>query len=678
MSYDSSLSNFVEKTAYLRLFDALVGHNLLLEANPPLFTILAATPERLRDVGMTKEAVIGKPLFEVHPGSPIDPTDNGANNLRSSLNHVLRYRETHHLPVQRYDLPDEQGVFTEKYWRASNRPVFNGNGEVAYIIHTAEEITAQIKSAQQEIQMEGVEKIFSLFMHAPVVVGLVNGKDHVLELANEAAFKLSGKQPQEIIGKPIIESLPELGGQGIIELFDQVRISGKAFTAQEVPLALLVKGRKELHYFNLVYQPYYEKNRKHASGVFTISYDITEHVLARKKLEEKEAALEAALEQVRLSKEAAELGTFDMNLENGDLHWDDRCRILFGISHHNPVSYEKDFVQGLHPADRERILKVIEQLFVKSISNGNYDVEYRTVGAEDGVVRWVRAKGKVYFNAAEKPVRFIGSVLDITPQVDARRRIENLVDERTAELAQANETLQNINKELQRSNANLEEFAYAASHDLKEPVRKIHFFTNQLKSQLGAHLKGAEVHSFNRIEKATERMRNLIDDLLLYSHVSQRPLAKESVNLNQKIQNVIEDLELDIAEKNATVHVDKLPNVNGYRRQLQQLFQNLVSNALKYSRPGVLPSIHISAEKIVDNGKIYDGIMVQDNGIGFEPEYADKIFQMFTRLHGKNEYSGTGVGLSIVKKVVENHNGLIRVKSTPGEGSTFSVLLPLE
>ncbi|MDQ3278418.1 MAG: PAS domain-containing protein [Bacteroidota bacterium] len=934
MTYDSSLSSLYEKAAYIKLFDALAGHNLLLEANPPLFTILAASPQRLQDVGMTKEAVVGKPLFEAHPGNSDDPTDNGVSNLRSSLDHVLRYKEVHQLPIQRYDLPDEQGRFSEKYWRASNRPVLNDKGDVIYIIHTADEITAEIKAAQREIQMAGVEKIFSLFMHAPMVVGLVNGDDYVLEMANEAAFKLWGKQPQEIIGKPILQGLPELMDQGIIERFDQVRTSGKPYTAHEVPVTSLVNGRREQHYFNLVYQPYYSRSDAKVTGVFTISHDVTEQVLAkrrteeseakyqtlfnsmdqgfciiemifdannkpvdyrflevnpmfekqtglidatgktakqlvpdleqhwidlyakvaltgeavrftegseamrrwfdvfafdignshqykvavlftdisehkkaeaalkqsesnlrnmilqspiamailrgpsfvveiandrmfelwgrgpgellnksifeglpevrnqgyeelltgvyntgnrftalgtsvtvprkeaigtiyinllyeafreadgsisgvmavatdvteqvlaRKKLEENEAALEAALEQVRLSKEAAELGTFDMDLKNGAMHWDKRCRFLFGISHDRSVSFDDDFIKRLHPDDQDRVAEVVRRAFAKSLSNGDYDVEYRTIGAEDGIVRWVRAKGKVYFTPDEKPLRFIGSVLDITPQVNALQRVESLVAQRTKELAAANDNLSTLNKELQRSNANLEEFAHAASHDLKEPIRKIHFFTHQLREKLSAHLKESEVRSFSRIENATQRMGNLIDDLLLYSHVSHRPLETERVDLGETVQRVLEDLELDIEEKKAVVKMGKLPFVNGYKRQLQQLFQNLISNAIKYSKVDVPPTIDIRAEEVEKTATRYYRISVKDNGIGFDPVYADKIFQMFARLHGRAEYSGTGVGLSIVKKVVENHNGLIAVESEVNEGSVFKIYLP--
>ena len=172
-------------------------------------------------------------------------------------------------------------------------------------------------------------------------------------------------------------------------------------------------------------------------------------------------------------------------------------------------------------------------------------------------------------------------------------------------------------------------------------------------------------------------MKKLIDDLLLYSHVSQRPLEMEAINLNEKLKKVLEDLELDIEQNNAKVRVEKLPVILGYRRQIQQLFHNLISNALKYRKQNVAPEINITASETNDNGDSYHHITVTDNGIGFDPQESEKIFQMFTRLHGKHEYSGSGVGLSIVKKVVENHQGFIRVQYAPGAGSTFSIYLPI-
>ena len=265
---------------------------------------------------------------------------------------------------------------------------------------------------------------------------------------------------------------------------------------------------------------------------------------------------------------------------------------------------------------------------------------------------------------------------DVTDRVLARRKIEEVVAQRTGQLAEANQALSEVNDKLTRSNASLEEFAHAASHDLKEPIRKITFLAQLLKTQLKDRLQEQEILIFDRIENACSRMRQLIDDLLVYSRVSQRPPETETIDLNEIVKLVLEDLELEIEEKKAVVLVSALPQLTGYKRQISQLFQNLLSNALKYSKADVLPRIEIAARKEVENGKEYHVVGIADNGIGFEQKYAENIFQMFTRLHGKSAYSGTGVGLSIVKKVVENHEGFIRVQSRPGEGSLFRVFLP--
>jgi light-regulated signal transduction histidine kinase (bacteriophytochrome) len=280
----------------------------------------------------------------------------------------------------------------------------------------------------------------------------------------------------------------------------------------------------------------------------------------------------------------------------------------------------------------------------------------------------------------------IAVATDVTEQVKARQKIEEMVAERTQELAAANEALLHSNQELQRSNQNLEEFAYAASHDLKEPMRKIQLFSDRLKNNLEQKLSAEERNFFDRILHATQRMNTLIDDLLMYSHVSRGAVLEEKVDLNQKVKAVLEDLELEVAEKKAEVTVDSLPVIKGHRRQLQQLFQNLIGNAIKYTRPEVPPRVHISSRLVKGaeephipaekKNEPFYLIEVRDNGIGFDPEDAERIFNVFTRLHGNAEYKGTGVGLSIVRKVVENHGGLIWAESKQGEGSTFKVLLP--
>jgi signal transduction histidine kinase len=205
---------------------------------------------------------------------------------------------------------------------------------------------------------------------------------------------------------------------------------------------------------------------------------------------------------------------------------------------------------------------------------------------------------------------------------------------------------------------------------------------------LGEVIPQPQIDLFDRVEKAAERMRVLVEDLLEYSHLNVTPREKESINLNEKLQNVIDDLELLIREKKAVIDVGELPTTNGYRRQLQQLFQNLITNALKYSKPGVEPHIRINSRMVKgrDSGfhlpvsaedEEFHLIELKDNGIGFEAEHAERIFDVFTRLHGNSEYPGTGIGLSIVKKVAENHGGYVMAKGERNAGASFFILLPV-
>lgn len=245
--------------------------------------------------------------------------------------------------------------------------------------------------------------------------------------------------------------------------------------------------------------------------------------------------------------------------------------------------------------------------------------------------------------------------------------------------------LERLVDELRRSNTKLEEFAHAASHDLKEPMRKVRVFSDRLKASLGDRLNEAETHMFERMQNASERMALLVDDLLSYSHLTMADVEIEEVDLNRKLRLVLSDLEVTVEEKGAKITAGQLPVVKGYRRQLQQLFQNLLSNAIKYSKPGVAPEIHIRSTVVKGDAKLptlsgnkdYYLIEVIDNGIGFEQAYADRIFQLFHRLHGRSEYSGTGIGLAIARKVVENHQGHIWAESEPGKGATFKFLLPV-
>ncbi|HYH16666.1 MAG TPA: ATP-binding protein, partial [Flavisolibacter sp.] len=243
-------------------------------------------------------------------------------------------------------------------------------------------------------------------------------------------------------------------------------------------------------------------------------------------------------------------------------------------------------------------------------------------------------------------------------------------------------------EELRRSNQSLEEFAYAASHDLQEPLRKIHIFSERLQSDLSIQLNEHQRQMFDRMEAAVLRMRTLIEDLLAYSQIATQPGIFQPVDLNEVVHGVIQDLEATIIDTGATITIEDFCPVQGDRRQLRQLFHNLIGNALKYRKPDVAPNVTVTCCVVAVTDALHPSLLqhregnyclieFKDNGIGFEQQYAEKIFQVFQRLHGRSEYQGTGVGLAIVKKVVSNHNGYITAEGEPDQGATFRVLLPV-
>jgi signal transduction histidine kinase len=259
---------------------------------------------------------------------------------------------------------------------------------------------------------------------------------------------------------------------------------------------------------------------------------------------------------------------------------------------------------------------------------------------------------------------------------DIKDNLEQKVEKRTVELREAN-------KNLEASNAELQQYAFIASHDLQEPLRKIITFTRIIEERFLEKTPEAMTY-MNKIITSSERMRTLINDLLNYSRISVDPKFT-FINLTKIVNQALIDLEVSISEKNAKIEIDDLPVIEVVPEQITQVFQNIISNALKFSKTDVAPFIKISAElvqkksvksKPTTNGE-YCRVTISDNGIGFDEMYLDRIFGMFQRLHGKSEYNGTGIGLSITKKIIENHNGLITAKSKEGEGSTFIIILPI-
>jgi signal transduction histidine kinase len=261
----------------------------------------------------------------------------------------------------------------------------------------------------------------------------------------------------------------------------------------------------------------------------------------------------------------------------------------------------------------------------------------------------------------------------------AHEQLEQRVLERTAELNSAN-------TELERSNRELQDFAYVASHDLQEPLRKIQAFGDRLRSLQGPKFDERGLDYLNRMQSAAGRMHTLINDLLTFSRVTTKAQPFVQTDLREVCEAVIDDLETLIQSTGGRVEIGQLPVIDADPLQMRQLFQNLIANALKFHRDRFDPVVIIKSEPSTDRAHNGDGtpdrqmarITVEDNGIGFDEKYLDRIFTPFQRLHGRGQYEGTGIGLAVCRKIVERHGGSLTATSVPGKGSTFIATVPVE
>ena len=340
---------------------------------------------------------------------------------------------------------------------------------------------------------------------------------------------------------------------------------------------------------------------------------------------------------------------------------------------------DQSWLPILHPDDVQHCMDT----WYGSVRTGEgYEIEYRFKDRKNpGQYRWFLGRACPIKDDDGRVVRWFGTCTDIDDQKRQTEVLERRVAERTAELDQ-------LNRALQASNEALQQFAYVASHDLQEPLRKIRGFGDLFISQHAAQISSDGIDMIQRMQSAAGRMSTLIRDLLDYSRLSVQPEAFSRIELTDVLSEVTHDLDIGIEQAGAELHIDPMPSVRGNATQLRQLFQNLLTNALKFRRPGVLPEIRVSCRRVVSVeipvGLELSGvtspfweISVADNGIGFDEQYVDRIFQVFQRLHGRTKYDGSGVGLAICRRVVERHGGGITARSKPGEGTTFLVYLPV-
>lgn len=560
----------------------------------------------------------------------------------------------------------------------SGNAYFDEKGNVTRFGGIAQDITGPtlaLLNSQRALQ-QSEYRFRTVIESAPAGIAVFIGRDLIIDMPNQVFVEILGKGP-DIAGKPLSVVLPELQNQPFLQILDNVFTTGEIFRAYDAPADIVHNGKLTTRYFNITFSPLFDNEGK-VYAILDISIDVTEAALNRKKLEEAQKVLEDAVE-------LAKLATWVINPEDGRVEYSGRMKSWLGISEEGR-SVDRG-IDSLPANQREEVKKALLWA-MNPKSGGVFDLEYGIINQQNGRERVIHSQGRAFFNESGKPVKLIGVSQDVTQQRNIRLALEHQVQLRTEELDAANEELHAINEELhatndelarlndqlELSNENLQQFAHVASHDLKEPVRKIKTFLGLIEADPATTLSTKTKSLLERVYVASDRIFAMINGVLAYSTVDASGHAIAKVDLQKIITQVTQDLEVLVEQKKVTIDYGNLPEIEGAEVLLYQLFLNLVSNSIKFSKPDVPPVIKISSEPIDDK---FTKITVEDNGLGFAPHQADRIFNMFSRLHSKDKYEGTGLGLALCKKIVQRHGGSIEASGVLGKGAVFIIRLPL-
>jgi PAS domain S-box-containing protein len=685
------------------LFEKSPGSYVVLAPDAD-FTILAVSDAYLQVSMTTREGILGRPLFEVFPDNPADPNATSTRTVRASLERAMATRAPDAMPVQKYDIrrPESQGGgFDERYWLSLNTPVLSPEGEVRYLIHRTEDVTdfvrlslrggdvgepmaaspgesmeadalrrgqAFLQAANQELreavrardeslalaaraQAEAERQRASLhavFMQAPTAITILHGPRSVIALANPPVCRIWGRRPEQVLGKPLFEALPELAGQGVEELLARVLTTGEPYVGKElpVPLARLEGGALEDVYFNFVYEPMRD-SLGHVEGIIVVASDVTELVRARQRTEALAAEeVRAAEERLRLAMAAMELGTWDVNLTAGTMVWDERMRALFGLPAEGPLDYSA-ILSRVHPEDRERVHLLTRVAMVPG-GTGGLTVEYRVTPSEGGAPRWLSSQGQVHFDGSGRPTRFLGTAMDIS----ARKALEAETQAR----ADFEQQLIGI-----------------VSHDLRNPLSAILLGTHALLGQEG--LGERQRKSVVRIQSSAQRAVRLVKDLLDFTQArlgGGLRLERQPLELTRIVVQMV--LEVEAAHPERTIEVRPEGDTQGEwdGDRIAQVVTNLVTNALKYSPAD--SRVRVEARGV--DGWVF--LAVHNTGTPIPADKLPLLFQPMRRATNEVDKAGrsVGLGLYIVDHIARAHGGSVEVASTELAGTTFTVRLP--
>lgn len=384
---------------FTAVFESMPGLCLLLDTDQPKYTILAATNEYLIQMDRKRESLIGRGLFEVYPPNPEDINFSGKDNLAASFSSVIASKQSSQININRYDITDKNGKYSEYYWRAVNKPVFNTHGDVIHIIHAAEDISEIVKAREQEEKIKGMEQAYNLLRQTPEAIAILMGKDLIVEMANEAIIKIWAKG-SHILGKPLSDILPELKKQGLFDLMHQVRESAVPYHAYEMPVTLVRGGIEEVCFFNFSYLPYYENNNQIPVGILIFATEVTDKVIAKNGLAESESRLNQIINTLPLV-------VWTAGPDGGLTSISNQWREVFG----NPLeaSLGTGWVAFIHPDDVEYAATEWSKVL---LSGEEYETEFRA-RHKDGMYHWLLVRAVPIKNNSGEIISWYGTNTDI-------------------------------------------------------------------------------------------------------------------------------------------------------------------------------------------------------------------------------------------------------------------------
>ena len=560
------------------------------------------------------------------------------------------------------------------------------------LLCVSRDITEQVNNRVKEREL--LNRFHDIVLQVTVGIIILRGTDFIIEMANNAFLNLLGKEESEVVGKSLFMSNSAI--RPVAEpLLLGILSTGIPYVGSELEYSLKRNGKLEKCYFNFVCQPLLEAG-KPISGIVCVVNEVTELVIARNKMEAQATMVENLLMNAP---------GFISTLSGPDHVYqlvNEQYQQLFGTRQIKGLP----IMEALPELKGQGFDLLLDKVYTTGEPYAGNEVPI-TLSRDTGLPAELR-----YFNFSYQPMynenKAIYSVLvfgyEVTEQVIAKNKniensllrekaLEEKVQERTLELRAANELLLSKNDELVKMNKELQAFTFISSHDLQEPLRKIKTFTNLIVDTEKQTLSEQGKDYFDRIQRSANRMQMLIEDLLIYSQAINHEAKFEKTNLDKILGEVKNDLAEIIISKKAIIEAEHLCDAYVIPFQFRQLFNNLITNSLKFSHLTIAPHIvikskigsgtefnkgilQVSNEPLIPD-KQYCHISFSDNGIGFEVQFTDKIFELFQRLHNREEYPGTGIGLAIVKKIIENHEGLIIATSKLHKGSTFDIYIPV-